>query len=92
MKYVADVGIFKKMIDKWGAPYQILMAVEEMSELQKEVLKNCNRRKENVAAIAEEIADVLITVEQLIHIYGVADDVERHIAAKLERVKPKLEE
>ena len=49
--------ILENALMTYGAKAQILMVMEEMAELQKELCKNI-RGKANVANIAEEIADV----------------------------------
>ena len=48
----------------WGAEMQSVVAAEELSELQKELCKSV-RGEDNADAIAEEIADVQIMLEQL---------------------------
>ncbi len=81
----------KKIIELWGKDRQMLMLLEEMSELQKEVLKNINRGRDNVFEIADEAADVFILMEQLVYIYGIRDLVEERKKFKLERLKRNLE-
>lgn len=53
-----------KMIEKYGRNAQMLIVVEELVELQKEVLK-CLRSKPNIQHLTEELADVEICLEQL---------------------------
>lgn len=79
-------------IQKWGKQAQLLMVLEEMSELQKEILKNINRNKNNLDAIIDETADVEIMLEQLKHIFGIHEDVMARIPIKLQKVKARLEE
>ena len=67
----------------------MLMVVEEMSELTKEILKNVNRGKDNVAAIVEETADVEIMLEQLKENYCIADRVA---VEKLKLIERRLNE
>ena len=55
---------YKKLIEKFGAKNQIIVAIEELSELQKELCKYL-RYKTNIRNISEEIADVEIMLEQL---------------------------
>lgn len=55
---------YKKLIEKFGAKNQIIVAIEELSELQKEICKYL-RDKTNIRNISEEIADVEIMLEQL---------------------------
>ena len=52
--------VLKRALETWGEQAQMLMVVEEMSELMKEVLKNINRKKNNIAEIIEETADALV--------------------------------
>ncbi len=57
-------SIYDKMLKKYGAECQVLIAVEECSELQKAILKFL-RGKCNSIEISEEMADVDIMLEQL---------------------------
>lgn len=56
--------VYEMAVKQWGKPMQIIMALEEMSELTKELTKNL-RGKENIIQVCEEIADVEIMLEQL---------------------------
>mgnify|MGYP004644231551 CR=1 FL=1 len=85
-----DTEILEQAIAKWGKQAQLLMVLEEMSELQKEILKNINRGKDNVAEIVDETADVEIMLTQLKYIYNITDAVEKRIPIKLEKVKARL--
>ena len=55
---------YKKLIEKFEAKNQIIVAIEELSEIQKELCKYL-RDKTNIRNISEEIADVEIMLEQL---------------------------
>ena len=79
--------ICQKTVDSWGRDSQLLMLLEEMSELQKEVLKNMNRKQDNLKELAEETADVLILLERLIHIYDMSDAVDAAAEFKVNRLK-----
>ncbi|MBR6412657.1 MAG: hypothetical protein IKS41_05825 [Alphaproteobacteria bacterium] len=82
--------ICEKTVKNWGRDSQLLMVLEEMSELQKEILKNLNRDKDNVKEIAEETADVLIMLERLIYIYKIEDLVAQQAEFKVNRLKQYL--
>ena len=41
--------VLKRALHTWGEQTQMMMVVEEMSELMKEILKNVNRGKDNLA-------------------------------------------
>lgn len=82
---------FQKMlvtrcINRWGKTAQLIIAIEEMSELTKEITKNI-RGKENYNEILEELTDCYIMLENIRQIFNISD-VEINIEAdkKLERV------
>lgn len=77
-------------ITEYGIDAQTKMAVEEMSELTKELCKSW-RGKDNADHIAEEIADVEIMLAQLKMIYGIAGKVAWYREAKLNRLRERLE-
>lgn len=81
--------VLKRALTKYGIKEQSLIAVEEMSELTKELIKN-HRGKPNEDQIAEEVADVLITLDQVIEGYGIAGDVERWIDFKINRLEERM--
>ena len=56
--------IYTYLINKFGKKNQIIVSIEELSELQKELCKYL-RDKTNIRNISEEIADVEIMLEQL---------------------------
>ena len=82
--------VLKRALDTWGEQAQMLMVVEEMSELIKEVLKNVNRKKDNLAQIVEETADVEIMLEQLKENYHIAEKVEAYKAQKIKEIEKRL--
>lgn len=84
--------VLKRALQTWGGQAQMLMVVEEMSELTREILKNVNRGKDNVAAIVEETADVEIMLEQLKENYGIAGRVAVYKAEKLKQIERRLNE
>jgi len=87
----APENVCEKALKTWGKNAQMLQLLEEMSELQKEVIKNINRGQDNVAALAEEAADVMIMMEQLIYIYGIDEQVRQQAEYKINRLKKHLE-
>lgn len=82
--------ICQRALDTWGEEAQMLMVIEEMSELTKEILKNINRKKNNVDAIIEETADVEIMLEQLKANYDIAEKVEEYKQNKLKLIEQRL--
>lgn len=81
--------IVHKAIEVCGVDHQLKLVLEEMAELQKEICKNW-RGRDNVDQIAEECADVEITLAQLKIIFGIEGEVERHRTMKLNRLKLRL--
>ena len=88
-----DDHLLRRAISELGPETQTLIAVEEMSELQKELLKCVNRHHNNRQHIMEEIVDVYIMLRQLLIIYGHTYSELQEIAdAKMERLKGYLNE
>lgn len=78
--------IYKKLREQNGDSAQLVVAVEELSELTKEITK-CLRNKGNIDHLAEEVADVEIMVEQVKLIFNVQDKVELKKLFKLQRLE-----
>ena len=73
-----------------GGKTQIIKTCEEMSELQTALLHYCNG-KDSVSHVTEEIADVLVMIEQLKIIFNVSDkDVEEIMEYKILREKARI--
>lgn len=81
--------IYRKALEKNGKEMQTSVAIEEMAELTKELIKN-KRGEYNVLQIAEEVADVWIMLEQLIMIYGIDKYVEAQKEKKVVRLAKRL--
>lgn len=86
----------KKIISTYDQSSRADLAIEEMAELQKALLKyrRADRPELQVLRmkdIAEEIADVQIMLDQLIEVYNCRDDVERMIGYKIERQLKRIE-
>ena len=82
--------VLKRALQTWGEQAQMLMVVEEMSELMKEILKNINRKKNNIDAIIEETADVEIMLEQLKENYQIIEKVEAYKKNKIKVIEQLL--
>lgn len=83
---MTDLEIYKKLREQNGDTAQLVVAVEELSELTKEITK-CLRNKGNLDHLAEEVADVEIMVEQVKLIFNVQDKVELKKLFKLQRLE-----
>lgn len=79
-------SLFEKLINKYGA-LQIIIAIEELSELQKELCKSL-RGKEKRENLIEEMADTYIMIEQMKIWHNITDEeIDKKIYEKLERTK-----
>jgi len=82
--------IIKNAIQKYGEKAQTIVAMEEMSELIKECSK-AYRGELNRKNMIEEIADVLIMIDQLKEIYNLTDyDINDIINMKLLRLNHRV--
>ena len=81
--------VFEAALQHYGAQAQTLMLFEEMAELQKELCKHARGRC-NTMAIAEEIADVQIMLEQMMMLHGCRDNVEAVRKFKVMRLASRL--
>ena len=81
--------LYQQVTDKWGVDAQLNVAIEELSELIKEICKD--KRDYGIPdRIAEEVADVEIMCEQLRFIYGFDDAVDKWKAYKLKRLEERV--
>lgn len=83
--------IYGQALKTWGPSAQTNMMFEEMAELQKELCKN-GRGKDNRDHIAEEIADVLIMLEQMMILHDCKELVTVYKAEKLQRLEGRIAE
>lgn len=91
MTFTEDqIKILNDAIRRYGVDMQTDIAIEEMSELTKAIIKE--RRIKSAATVenvCEEIADVLIMMEQLCLIYP-PGYIEKYINFKLQRLEKRL--
>ncbi len=81
--------LYHEAVRKWGMNAQLIVAIEEMAELTKELVKQMRATNNNMV---EEIADVEIMLEQVKQMFSLRYDVEIVKAEKLNRLKRRLEE
>lgn len=85
------IDTYKQAIKTYGEHAQKLMAIEEMSELTKEICKDF-RGKLNREHLIEEMADVLIMLDQMLVLYKISgEEVGLMRIKKVERLKERLE-
>lgn len=101
-----ELKILQEAIDHYGEENQLDMAIEEMSELTKAICKYkravkererdiCHSTAKDVifakGDIVEEIADVLIMIEQLIMIFGCPASISAKMSEKIRRLKGRID-
>lgn len=91
MKRKEIIDTYKQAIETYGVRAQKLMAIEEMSELTKEICKDF-RGELNRENLIEEMADVLIMLDQMLILYKISgEEVGLMRIKKVERLKERLE-
>ena len=91
MNRKAIIDTYKQAIDLYGEKAQKLMAIEEMSELTKEICKDF-REKPNRENLIEEMADVLIMLDQMLLMYKISgDEIQQMRERKIERLKGRMD-
>lgn len=86
--------IYERLRAKFGEENQLTKAIEELAELQKEVCK-CIYAGINtdINNLIEEMADVQIMIEQIIHIYEIDQkDIQEAKVKKLIRTEKMLDD
>lgn len=81
--------ILQTNIDHHGSAMEVDVAIEEMSELIKELVKH-RRGRQNVLQIAEEIAHVEIMLHQVKMIFDCDDLVAEQWCLTMERIADDL--
>ena len=88
--YEERKAVYDAALGKWGAKMQATVAIEEMSEVIKEITKMLrgNLDREHMA---EEIADATIMLEQMRQMLNINDSVESWMDYKVAELKRKVE-
>ncbi len=82
----------EKAIEVYGKDMQLTVAIEEFSELIKEICKN-KRGRDNRDNIIEEMVDCQIMISQIQIIFGIgSDEIADKVIEKLERLEKRLAE
>ena len=83
------MNILERAIETYGEDMQLNVAIEEFSELIKEICKH-KRGEDNRDNIIEEMADCYIMLEQLGVIFGIwFEEIEYKKVEKLDRLEKK---
>lgn len=85
-----QINVMIDALEHYGNNSQVDIAIEEMSELIKELLKN-RRGEENRSMIADEMADLYIMLEQLKFIFGINEtELKVNAEFKIQRLKNRI--
>lgn len=91
MRIDIDEDIISRSIQYYGSKKQSIVCMEECSELIQAISKEL-RGKTDIVHLTEEMADVLICIELLKHMYGIGpSELESWIQAKQQRIKDRME-
>jgi len=83
------MGILRDALEVYGKDAQVLMAIEEMAELQNELCKE-NRGRSTKESIAEEVADVEIMLEQMKILFEIEGAVKNLKDYKIIRLQGRI--
>lgn len=81
--------VYREAIEVNGTTAQQIVALEELSEAQKEICKLL-RSQGSLDHLAEEVADATIVLEQVRLIHGINDQVNKKMDEKVERLRRNL--
>lgn len=90
LPYAERRAVYARAIEQNGEQLQAIVALEELSEAQKEICKML-RGDGSIEHFAEEIADATIMLEQLRMIFGINEAVGRWMDRKVQRLADRLE-
>ena len=91
ISYDERAKVYADALATFGAEVQLVVALEEMSELQKEICKAL-RGDIHPAHLAEEVADATIMLEQVRQIFSINEPVCNMIDSKITRLRQRIEE
>lgn len=89
ISYEERQRVYEAALYKWGQKMQATVAIEEMSEVVKEITKML-RGELDRKHMAEEIADATIMLEQLRNMLNINDMVCYMMDYKIERLRKKV--
>lgn len=89
MTYEERKEIYESAIREYGAVSQIIVAIEEFSEITKELTKAL-RGEPNVDHIAEELADATIMAEQMRMVFDCNNETNYMMEHKCRRLNERV--
>jgi NTP pyrophosphatase (non-canonical NTP hydrolase) len=89
ISYEQRLETYTKALAHYGEENQLTVALEELSECQKEICKFL-RGYGNAGHLAEEVADAMIMLEQVVHIFGLDEMVGQEMDRKVKRLEGRI--
>lgn len=80
-----ETAVCKRAVEAYGKEHQLIICMEEMAELTKNL-----RGRRNLQDISEEVADVEIMLEQVKAIFDLKEEVSEAKEAKLLRLQKRI--
>lgn len=82
--------VYRRAIQENGAATQLVVAIEELSEVTKELCKQM-RGLGDLDALAEEIADATIVLEEMRLLFNINNRVSACMDSKVKRLNDRLD-
>ena len=83
--------VYADALNTFGANLQLVVALEELSEAQKEICK-VMRGGGSLLHLAEEVADATIMLEQVRQLFDINEEVCKAMDAKVLRLQQRVED
>ena len=90
INYEERAKVYTDALSTFGANHQLIVALEELSEVQKEICKAL-RGQRNSMHLAEEVADATIMLEQVRQMFNINEPVCEIMDQKIERLAYRVE-
>lgn len=90
MTYEERTNVYADALATFGANMQLIVALEELSEVQKEICKAL-RGDLYTSHLAEEVADATIMLEQVRQIFNINEAVSDIMNSKIWRLRQRIE-
>ena len=88
--YEERAKVYTAAADTFGATTQLIVALEELSEVQKEICKAL-RGKVDLCHLAEEVADATIMLEQVRQLFRINDLTCQYMDVKVARLQDDID-
>lgn len=91
ISYEERAKVYADALSTFGTSTQLVVALEELSEVQKEICKVL-RGEGSILHLAEEVADATIMLEQIRQIWDINAEVCKAMDAKVARLRQRVED